>query len=167
MIGGRAGHPRIQPGSPGAATSPGMPSMPMPRGRTAGPMELPAPFAIDAPLVPADEGPVDGLTLDQAIEQLTRGSLALRAKYLEIPQARADELTASLRTNPFVFADGQLIPYRHYSATNNPGGPTQYDINITLSVRSVRQATGTDRSRRASPTHDRGPIPGRRAAGTG
>ncbi len=35
--------------------------------------------------------------------------MSLRAKSLEIPQARADELTASLRTNPFVFGDSQLI----------------------------------------------------------
>jgi cobalt-zinc-cadmium efflux system outer membrane protein len=105
--------------------------MPLPRGRPSpSAANPPAPFAFDVPAEP-DEGPVDGLTLDQAIDSLTRGSLSLRAKSLEIPQARADELTASLRTNPFVFADGQLVPYRRYSATNNPGGPTQYDINIT------------------------------------
>ena len=119
-------------------------------------MELPAPFAIDVPLVSEDEGPIGGLTLDQAIEQLTRGSLALRAEYLEIPQARADELTASLRTNPFVFADGQLIPYRQYSATTNPGGPSQYDINITYPFdlsgkRQARMEVAAKRDARSRP----------------
>jgi outer membrane protein, heavy metal efflux system len=132
IIGGRAGHPRIQPSRPGARHRPGAETLPIPRGRQpsagAGPL---APFAFDVPIGPEEEGPADGLTLDQAIGHLTRGSLSLRAKSLEIPQARADELTASLRTNPFFFADGQLIPYRRYSTTNNPGGPTQYDINIT------------------------------------
>ena len=86
---------------------------------------------MDVPVEPLSDGPSDGLTLDQAINVLTGGSLSLRAKSLEIPQARADELTASLRTNPFFFADGQLVPYRRYNAVTNPGGPTQYDINIT------------------------------------
>ncbi len=81
-------------------------------------------------------------------------SLALRAKQLEIPQARADELTASLRVNPFVYADGQLIPYRRYSATNNPGGPTQYDINITypfdLSGKRIARMEVAAQARRAT-----------------
>src|SRR3954453_20720953 len=49
---------------------------------------------------------------------------------MEIPQARADILTASLRANPILYADSQLIPYGSFSR-NRPGGPTQYDINIT------------------------------------
>ncbi|HEY1602202.1 MAG TPA: TolC family protein [Pirellulales bacterium] len=131
VIGGRAGHPRIQPGRPGVRRNPALEALPLPRGRQATPGAGMAPFAFDVPSGPAEEGPADGLTLDQAIDLLTRGSLSLRAKSLEIPQARADELTASLRTNPFFFADGQLVPYRRYSTTTNPGGPTQYDINVT------------------------------------
>ena len=30
---------------------------------------------------------------------------------MEIPQARADVLTASLRANPIFYADTQLVPY--------------------------------------------------------
>jgi len=130
IIGGRAGHPRIQPGRPGLRRGPSMETIPRPGGRNVTPAPGAIPFAFDAPLVPEIEGPQNGLTLDQAIERLQSGSLTLRARQLEIPQARADELTASLRTNPFVFADGQLLPYRQYG-NGNPGGPAQYDINIT------------------------------------
>ncbi|HEY4308617.1 MAG TPA: TolC family protein [Pirellulales bacterium] len=154
IIGGRAGHPRIQPGRSGVRRAPGMQSLPMPRGRTFAPGSGSMPFALDAPLTPEDEGPLDGMTLDQAIEQLRRGSLSLRAKSLEIPQARADELTASLRVNPFVFADGQLIPYRRYNTTTNPGGPTQYDINITypfdLSGKRIARMEVAAQARRAT-----------------
>ncbi len=45
--------------------------------------------------------------------------------------AEADLLTASLRANPIFYADGQLVPYGHYG-TQNPGGQTQYDVNVTL-----------------------------------
>ena len=108
-----------------------MERLPTPQGRPSAPSTALGQFAFDAPLGPEFEGPPDGLTLDQAIEQLVQGSLSLQGRYLDIPQARADELTASLRTNPFFFADGQLVPYGRYSSQNNPGGPTQYDVNIT------------------------------------
>ena len=39
-------------------------------------------------------------------------------------------LTASLRANPILYADSQLIPYGSFS-TQRPGGPTQYDLNIS------------------------------------
>ena len=77
-----------------------------------------------------DEGPADGLTLDQAIEILVRQSIDLRAKYLEIPQMRADVLTASLRANPILYADSQLVPYGTNSV-RKPDGPTQYDLNVS------------------------------------
>ena len=76
------------------------------------------------------EGPADGLTLDQAIELLLTNNFDLRSKAMEIPQARADILTASLRANPILYADSQLIPYGSFS-DRRPGGPTQYDLNIT------------------------------------
>ena len=49
---------------------------------------------------------------------------------MEIPQARADILTASLRANPILYADSQLIPYGRFS-DRRPGGPTQYDLNVS------------------------------------
>jgi cobalt-zinc-cadmium efflux system outer membrane protein len=49
---------------------------------------------------------------------------------MEIPQARADILTASLRANPILFSDAQLVPYGSFS-DRRPGGPNQYDLNIS------------------------------------
>jgi cobalt-zinc-cadmium efflux system outer membrane protein len=88
-----------------------------------------------------EEGPPEGLTLDQALERLVRDNLYLRSNWFEIPQARADVLTASLRANPILFADGQLQPYGQYSR-KRPGGPPQYDLNIShpLDLSGKRQA---------------------------
>ncbi|HMB04749.1 MAG TPA: TolC family protein [Isosphaeraceae bacterium] len=85
-----------------------------------------------------DEGPPDGLTLDAAIERLMRANLNLRAQALEIPQAQADILTAGLRANPVFYADGQLIPYGGFPK-DRPGGPTQYDVNISYPLDVTRK----------------------------
>lgn len=61
------------------------------------------------------EGPRRGMTLDQAIERLTSCNSDLRAKRYEIPQARADVLTASLRANPLYFLSASNVPYQSYS----------------------------------------------------
>lgn len=79
---------------------------------------------------PQDEGPPDGLTLDAAIERLVHENLTLRALAHEIPQAQADILTASLRANPLIYYDTQLIPYGNFPKQSNVG-PTQYDLNVT------------------------------------
>jgi cobalt-zinc-cadmium efflux system outer membrane protein len=81
-----------------------------------------------------DEGPAAGLTLEQGIDRLVRASISLRAKALDIPQARADVLTAGMHANPVVYFDSQLIPYRPYNSVTNPGGPTQYDLNVAYPV---------------------------------
>lgn len=70
------------------------------------------------------------MTLDEAIERLVRCNLDLKARRFEIPQARADVLTAGLRANPILYADTQLVPYGSFSSAR-PGGPTQYDVNIS------------------------------------
>ncbi len=96
------------------------------------PTPIPPPLRYGSMELPMeeDEGPANGLTLDQAIELLVQGNLDLRAKLLEIPQARADVLTASLRANPIFYADSQLVPYGTNSV-QKPDGPTQYDINVS------------------------------------
>jgi cobalt-zinc-cadmium efflux system outer membrane protein len=70
------------------------------------------------------EGPRQGMTLDEAIDRLLHESPDLRAKRYEIPQARADVLTAGLRANPLYFISANNLPYRPYS----PGrfGAVQY-----------------------------------------
>lgn len=78
------------------------------------------------------EGPPDGLTLDQAIERLVRYNPELRAKSYEIPQARADVITAGLRGNPFYFLSAGGYPYAPYGPTR-PGG-NNYGVTVVQPV---------------------------------
>lgn len=99
------------------------------------PQPIPVPRApfygtLEVPKHEGEEGPPDGLTLDQAIDLLIKHNLDLLAKRYELPQARADVLTASLRANPIFYADTQLVPYGSDSI-RRPDGPTQYDVNIS------------------------------------
>jgi cobalt-zinc-cadmium efflux system outer membrane protein len=98
------------------------PPLPVPRAPLYGTLALPT--------EEGSEGPADGLALDGAIDLLIRNNLDLRGMFMEIPQARADVLTASLRANPILYADSQLVPYGAFSQ-QRPGGPTQYDLNIS------------------------------------
>lgn len=139
---------RVGPSVPRVPANIGRPGGAVPQPETG--IRLPSPLPAAAPGVygplvipegPESEGPPDGLTLDQAIDLLLRQSVDLQALQLEIPKAQADVLTASLRTNPILYADSQLIPYQRYSE-ERPGGPTQYDINLTfpLDVTGKRRA---------------------------
>ena len=101
--------------------------------------EVPQFGPLSLPANNADEGPADGLTLDNAIEMLVRNNLALQARKFDIQQAEADILTASLRANPIIFADSQLIPYGKFDPQRRPGGQTQYDVNITYPVDVTRK----------------------------
>ncbi len=151
MPGGGATLPGIQPGRDELLLSRAGPSVPrvptsitMPGGTYQGPptgrgitapLPLPAPRPpfygrLELPSGPQDDGPANGLTIGHALDQYVHENLDLRAQYLEIPQARADVLTASLRANPIFYADTQLIPYGAFS-TARPAGPTQYDVNIS------------------------------------
>jgi outer membrane protein, heavy metal efflux system len=134
VLGGRVGtaFPRV----PTAITNPSAGQMTRPGVATLAPSAtLPAPAIphygrMELPSGPESEGPPNGLTLDAAIERLVHHNLDIRSRYFEIPQAQADVLTASLRNNPIFYADSQLIPYGGFS-NQRPGGPTQYDINVT------------------------------------
>ncbi len=109
------------------------------------PAALPGSAAVPGSLLDAavfaDEGPADGLTLDAAIERMMAANLDVRALRHELTQADADVLTAGLRTNPLIYMDTQFIPYGTFNE-QRPGGPTQYDVNITypLDVSHKRQA---------------------------
>jgi cobalt-zinc-cadmium efflux system outer membrane protein len=138
MVGGPIGSPvgRIpynvaQPGgweriSRGAAELVPAPSLHAAGAPAYGSLEIPTDFD--------EQGPADGLTLDQAIDLLMHANLSLRAQSLELPQAEADILTAGLRANPLFFSDGQLIPYGSWNPQTNPGGQTQYDVNMSLPI---------------------------------
>lgn len=122
--------------APSSVTHPGAsPLIPSPpplsRAHEAPGFELPLYGRLDLPVGAEDEGPPEGLTLDQAIDRLVHANLDLQSKSLEIPQAEADVLTAGLRANPILYYDTQLIPYGNFSE-DRPGGATQYDLNVTL-----------------------------------
>jgi cobalt-zinc-cadmium efflux system outer membrane protein len=113
------------------------------------PESLPMPVVARSRIVPTtaidktiiyDEGPPVGLTLDELIDRVVQFNLDIRALRQEIPQADADILTAGLRTNPYIYIDSQFIPYGAFTDAT-PGGPTQYDVNITypLDVSRKRQ----------------------------
>jgi cobalt-zinc-cadmium efflux system outer membrane protein len=107
------------------------------------PFSIPFYGTLDLPTTAEDEGPASGLTLDMAIDISLKRNLDLRAKFYEIPQAQADILQASLRANPVFYADGQLLNWANRTFSRAaPGGPSQYDINITypLDVSHKRQA---------------------------
>jgi outer membrane protein, heavy metal efflux system len=106
------------------------PSLPLAEVPLFGPLAIPARGD--------DPGPPDGLTLDQAIERLVHENLGLRARAYELPQADADILTASLRANPLLYTDAQLVPYGNYS-NERPGGQTQYDVNVTYPLDVTRK----------------------------
>lgn len=93
--------------------------------------ELPLYGSLELPAKGEDEGPPNGLTIDQAIAMLLDRNTDLQSKFLEIPKAQADILTAGLRANPILYYDTQLIPYGNYSEAR-PGGQTQYDLNVTV-----------------------------------
>lgn len=131
--GGGTGVPRV----PASISTPD--EAPTLRTRALGaPEPLPVPPArlygsLSLPETDEAEPTPGGMTLDDALDRMIRENLELRSKSLEIPQARADVLTASLRANPIFFADAQLIPYGNYSE-RRPGGPVQYDVNISHPV---------------------------------
>jgi len=154
----------FEPGSATAGTSVGAGrrrSGRLPRTRTAAQpatkahgMQLPEPIAPPPPIesmasaavdlesmIVDDEGPADGLSLDAMLEQMMVSNLDIRALRHELSQADADVLTAGLRTNPLIYMDTQFIPYGSFTDAR-PGGPTQYDLNITypLDVSQKRQA---------------------------
>jgi outer membrane protein, heavy metal efflux system len=134
----RGGAPRAGQSKLVAANGFALPeSLPAPGGPRAGGVPV---AAIDSAAID-DEGPPEGITLDDAIERMMAANLDVRAIRQELTQADADVLTAGLRTNPLVYMDTQFIPYGSFS-DQRPGGPTQYDVNITypLDVSQKRQA---------------------------
>jgi cobalt-zinc-cadmium efflux system outer membrane protein len=138
ILGGRAG-PNASRGVPTAVTTPGTGAGPTemqmpvtaPQPQPVGPTTPPLYGTLEMTGGPEEEAP-DGLTLDQAIELTLERSLDLRSKFAEIPMARADILQANLRANPVFYQDGQLLQYgRGEYSRARPGGPQQFDTNIT------------------------------------
>ncbi|NDC62426.1 MAG: TolC family protein [Planctomycetia bacterium] len=136
IVGGRRRNGRIPRGAKARA-----PAVTAARGMLL-PQPLPAPVASRAAPIPMtaidtsiadDAGPADGRTLDDCIVTMMESNLDVRALRHELTQADADVLTAGLRTNPLVYMDSQFIPYGSFN-NQKPGGPTQYDLNITYPI---------------------------------
>jgi len=103
--------------------------------------DIPSYGDLELPSQSVAVGVPGGLTIDSAIELMIQQNLGIMALKYELPMADADILTASLRANPIFYADSQLVPYGRYGRAN-PGGQTQYDVNIThpLDVNHKRKA---------------------------
>jgi outer membrane protein, heavy metal efflux system len=136
ILGGRAG--TATPRVPTSISTPGLEGNPLaPTAVQAIPAvapltQVPLYGTLDLPAT-EDDGPANGLSFDQALERLIHENLDLRSRKYEIPSSQADILTASLRGNPILYADSQLIPYGAYSKTRQ-GGPLQYDVNVSQPV---------------------------------
>ena len=136
----RGRRPRPRPGSQARTRAPGV-------DRPAAPVDdRPVSPLRSLALTSEDEGPPDGLTLEQAIERLIRYNLDLRSKAFEIPQADADILTAGLRANPILYSDVQCVPYGSFSrAMARRADPVRHQCLIP--ARRHPQAAGPDSRR--------------------
>jgi cobalt-zinc-cadmium efflux system outer membrane protein len=86
---------------------------------------LPAPRQFEM-----DERHPVGLTLDQAINACLLADPKLRAGFEVINQANADALSASLKPNPTLFTDIQLLPLTRPFTVERQGGPPQQDVQV-------------------------------------
>lgn len=88
---------------------------------------------LDSPLHDGfDEGPANGMTIDDAINHLIHHNPELRSKGREIPQAQADILTAGLRENPLLFYSSDGVPYGSYSEKRP--GDIEHGLSLVLPI---------------------------------
>lgn len=106
--------------------------LPAAKGKFA-PDPLPTPRPLKTGNTPSAT-PAGGLTLDQVINATLLADPKLRAGFESINQANADALTASLRPNPELFMDAQLLPLTRPFTVDRQGGPPQSDININYPI---------------------------------
>ena len=94
------------------------------------PMQLPAPRPVERP------AEADGvrLNVDQVINAVLLADPRLRAGFEAISQAHADALAASLRPNPTLYLDIQLLPLTRPFTPDMTGGPPQQDVNLTYPI---------------------------------
>src|SRR5579875_251685 len=121
------GSPQPSPSEPSSSMTPGQANIKPPPALEAAPMPTPIYGILEIPAI-GDEGPPNGMTLDQAIERLLRDNPDLRMRSKELPKAQADIVSASLRNNPFLFGDASGVPYQTYSP-NRPG-TVSYGVTV-------------------------------------
>jgi len=122
------GAPRPIPGEPSSSMTPGQAAIAPPAPQAA--LSPPLYGALEVPST-VEEGPPNGLTLDQAIERLVQENPDLRTRFQELPKAQADILSAGLRNNPFLFGNVGNVPYGSYSP-QRPGG-VNYEVTVIQS----------------------------------
>jgi cobalt-zinc-cadmium efflux system outer membrane protein len=111
-----------------AAQPPGKSPAPPPAGKREG-VPLPPPREL-----PQAAPPGARLTLDQVINAVVVSDPQLRAGFEAINQASADALTASLRPNPSLYTDIQLLPLTRPFTPLQQGGPPQFDALVTYPI---------------------------------
>jgi cobalt-zinc-cadmium efflux system outer membrane protein len=72
--------------------------------------------------------------VDQVINAVLVSDPKLRAGFEAINQANADALTASLRPNPTLYMDIQLLPLTRPFTPDATGGPPQQDVNLSYPI---------------------------------
>lgn len=88
---------------------------------------------LDSPLHDGfDEGPPDGMTIDDAINHMIHHNPELRSKGREIHQAQADILTAGLRENPLLFYSSDGVPYGSYSEKRP--GDIEHGLSLVIPI---------------------------------
>lgn len=97
------------------------------------PETFPAPRTIKPGTVITLSAP-SGMTLDQIINATLIADPKLRSGFEVINQANADALTASLKPNPDLFTDIQLLPLTRPFTVDRQGGPPQQDINFSYPI---------------------------------
>jgi cobalt-zinc-cadmium efflux system outer membrane protein len=124
------GAPQPSPSEPSRASTPGQANIMPPPALAPAPMPSPLYGVLEVPAI-ADEGPPDGITLDQAIERLVQANPDLLTRAQELPKAQADIVSASMRNNPFLFGNVGNVPYGSFSP-QRPGN-VNYEITIIQS----------------------------------
>jgi cobalt-zinc-cadmium efflux system outer membrane protein len=97
-------------------------------------MGTPDPLPTPRPLTSNAQATKTALTLDQVINTVLLADPRIRAGLESINQANADALTASLKPNPELFADIQLLPLTRPFTVDKQGGPPQQDINLSYPI---------------------------------
>lgn len=85
-------------------------------------------------LLPTPRPARGGLSLDRAINECLLADPQIRMGLEAINQAEGDSLTASLKPNPSLFTDAQLLPTTHPFTKTRQGGPPQQDFNVSYPI---------------------------------
>lgn len=75
-----------------------------------------------------------GFTLDRVINTTLLADPKLRAGFQAVAQAQGDAVTASLKPNPDLYVDTQLLPLIRPFTPQKQGGPPQTDVYLSYPI---------------------------------